>query len=195
MRGYWVYFFFLFLFCQMEERVYGQTTNIQKITISPKSQNLKTVDSLFSLGEKYYEVGNSDKALAVFENILPIYQNFRKQQKVGDCYSYIAFITYLKGDYSKALSIFKKSVDAFKKTEDKKGLANALNSIGAVYYSLGNYPNALDFYKQAVVIQEGIGAEKGIAKTTTNIGGIYSKMGDYANAMKYYNKVSTIFKN
>lgn len=193
MRGYLVYFFF-FLFCQKEEKVYGQTTATQKITLSPKSQNLKTADSLFSLGEKYYEVSNSNKASAVFENILPIYQNFGEQQKIGDCYSYIAFINYLKGDYPKALSVFKKSVNAFKKVKDKKGLANALNNIGAVYYSLGNYLNALDFYKQAVVIQEGIGAEKGVAGTTTNIGGIYSKMGDYANAMKYYNKVFTIFK-
>jgi len=178
----------------MEEKLYGQTKTTQKNIIASKLQNIKIVDSLFNLGEKYYEVGNSNKALALFENILPIYQNFGEQQKVGGCYSYIAFLNYLKGDYPKALSLFKESVNAFKKVENKKGLANALNNIGAVYYSLGNYPNALDFYKQAVIIQRRIGEEKGVAETTANIGGIYSKMGDYPNAMKYYNKVSTIFK-
>jgi adenylate cyclase len=191
MKGTLIFVLFYYLLTQVEQNVCGQTKNTLHDVLS---KTINKADSLFIAAENYYEIGDTEKALLLFENNLLIYQKYDKQQKVGECYSYIAYIAYSKGNYSEALSFFKKVIVALTRAKDEKGIANALNNIGAVYYSLGNYPKALDFYKQAVVIQEKIGAEKGEAITTMNIGGIYSKMRDYDSAMNYYDKVSTIFR-
>ena len=194
MKTTWIVAICFILFLAGTTSVSGQTKTTPSKVVPKESPQKLLADSLYKMGEKYYDAGDSKKALSLFDKSLNIYQSIGESQKAGDCYSYMAFIYYSRGDYSKALSLFTKTVDIFKKVKDKKGVANALNSVGAVYYIIGNYPKALDFYKQAVVIQEEIRAEKGTAITTMNIGGIYSTMRDYDNAMKYFNQGNSIFK-
>lgn len=185
----YILLFFLLLNI-IEEKGYGQTA--QNITIYSKSKIL--ADSLYKLGSKYDDVGNSIQALIFYKNSLNIYQSIEESQKIGDCYNSIGTIYYFKGDYLKTLFFFEQSLGSHKKAKNKKGVAGILNNIGAVHYSLGNYPKAVESYRQAVILQEEIGDKKNVAIITENIGSIFSKVKDYTNAMKYFNKAHTIFK-
>ncbi|MBB6002525.1 adenylate/guanylate cyclase domain-containing protein [Arcicella rosea] len=163
--------------------------------INKASKSKVKADSLYALGSKYDEIGNSKKALTYYENSLKIYQSINEYQKIGDCFNSIGTIYYFKGDYFKTLFFFKESLGWQIKAKNKKGIADILNNIGVIYYSLGNYLKAVEYYRQAIVIQEEIGNRKNVATITENIGAIYSKVKDYPNAMRYINKAYAIFKS
>ena len=192
MKNYCAYFLFLIiLFIAIEEKGYGQ----QSVKINKISRSKVIADSLYALGSKYDEIGNSKKALALYENSLNIYQSIKENQKIGDCFNSIGTIYYFRGDYFKTLFFFKESLRWQIKAKNKKGIADILNNIGVIYYSLGNYLKAVEYYRQAIVIQEEIGNRKNVATITENIGAIYSKVKDYTNAMRYINKAYAIFKS
>lgn len=191
MKNYCAYFLFLIiLFIVIGEKGYGQPMEINKA-----SKSKVKADSLYALGSKYDEIGNSKKALTYYENSLKIYQSINEYQKIGDCFNSIGTIYYFKGDYFKTLFFFKESLGWQIKAKNKKGIADILNNIGVIYYSLGNYLKAVEYYRQAIVIQEEIGNRKNVATITENIGAIYSKVKDYPNAMRYINKAYAIFKS
>jgi adenylate cyclase len=189
MKGYWVFTLFCyFLFNEMGLKMYGQTK--QNLSTRQKS----VADSIYTLAAKYDDAGNSNKALTLFENCLPIYKNIKQNQKVGDCYTRIGLLHNFQGDYSKALFFYKKSFESYTQAGHKKGVSGVLNNMAGVYYNLGNYPQAVEYLRKAAVIQEEIGDEKMVATVTENIGAIYSKVKDYNNAMRYINKAYSIFK-
>ncbi len=189
MKGYWVFMLFCyFLFNEMGLKMYGQT----KPNLSTRQKS--EADSLYTLASKYDDAGNSNKALELFENCLPIYKNIKQNQKVGDCYTRIGLLHNFQGDYSKALFFYKKSSESYTQAGHKKGVSGVLNNMAGVYYNLGNYPQAVEYLRKAAVIQEEIGDEKMVATVTENIGAIYSKVEDYTNAMRYINKAYSIFK-
>lgn len=191
MKSYCAYFLFLIiLFIVIEEKGYGQPIEINKA-----SKSKVIADSIYALGSKYDEIGNSKKALTYYENSLKIYQSIKENQKIGDCFNSIGTIYYFRGDYHKTLFFFKESLGWQIKAKNKKGIADILNNIGVIYYSLGNYLKAVEYYRQAIVIQEEIGNRKNVATITENIGAIYSKVKDYQNAMRYINKAYAIFKS
>lgn len=191
MKNYCAYFLFLIiLFIVIVEKGYGQPMEVNKV-----SKSKVKADSLYALGSKYDEIGNSKKALTYYENSLKIYQSINEYQKIGDSFNSIGTIYYFKGDYFKTLFFFKESLGWQIKAKNKKGIADILNNIGVIYYSLGNYLKAVEYYRQAIVIQEEIGNRKNVATITENIGAIYSKIKDYPNAMRYINKAYAIFKS
>ncbi len=189
MKGYWVFMLFCyFLFNEMELKMYGQTKP------NPLTRQKSEADSLYALASKYDDAGNSNQALALFENCLPIYKNIKQNQKVGDCYTRIGLLYNFQGDYAKALFFYKKSSESYTQADHKKGVSGVLNNMAGVYYNLGNYPQAVEYLRKAAVIQEEIGDEKMVATVTENIGAIYSKVKDYNNAMRYISKAYSIFK-
>eukprot|EP00298_Acanthocystis_sp_HF-20_P028041 c6535_g1_i1.p1 GENE.c6535_g1_i1~~c6535_g1_i1.p1 ORF type:complete len:129 (+),score=7.29 c6535_g1_i1:350-736(+) len=104
MKNYCAYFLFLIiLFIAIEEKGYGQ----QSVKINKISKSKVIADSLYALGSKYDEIGNSKKALALYENSLNIYQSIKENQKIGDCFNSIGTIYYFRGDYFKTLFFFK----------------------------------------------------------------------------------------
>ena len=117
MKNYWSYIlFFLILFIVIEEKGYGQSK--QKTDIVSKSKIV--ADSLYKLGSKYDETGNSKEALILYEKSLNIYQSIGENQKVGDCYNSIGTIYYFRGDYFKTLFFFKESLGSQIKAKNKK---------------------------------------------------------------------------
>ena len=185
---------FLFLFYGIGNPTHGQTKTTPNKVVPKESPQKLLADSLYKLAAKYYNAGDSKKALAFFDKAINIYQSIGETQKVGNSYYYLGYIYFYQGNYSKALLFQKKAMEIFKKTGDKKGVSETLNNMAAVYSSLGNYPQAVELLRQAVVIQEEIGDKTMTAVITGNIAGIYSTMKDYDNTLKYSSKASSIFK-
>lgn len=170
------------------ELLYAQSDSIQVNKKANSSNSQASVDSLFSLGEKYLYSQKYEQSLSLFQKSIKLYTLTDNYKKIGDCFNYIAVINYFQGDYSKTIFFFKKSIESYKKSRYKKGVASLLNNIGSVYNTSGDYLKALDYYRQAIVMFEEVGEKENLAVATRNIGLIYMEGKDYKNAMEHFRK-------
>jgi adenylate cyclase len=170
------------------ELLYAQSDSIQVNKKVNSFNSQASIDSLFSLGEKYLNSQQYEQSLSLFQKSINLYSLTNSHKKIGDCFNYIAVINYFQGDYPKAIFFFKKSIESYKKTGYKKEVASLLNNIGSVYNTSGNYLKALDYYKQAIVMFEEVGEKENLGVATRNIGLIYMEGKDYKNAMEYFRK-------
>jgi len=172
------------------ELLYAQSDSIQLNKKGDSSTSQVSVDSLFSLGEKYLNSQRYEQSLSLFQKSIKLYALADNYKKIGDCFNYIAVINYFQGDYPKTIFFLKKSLESYKISGYKKGVASLLNNIGSVYNTSGNYLKALDYYRQAIVMFEEVGEKENlaVATATQNIGSIYMKGKDYKNAMECFRK-------
>ncbi|WP_460622184.1 adenylate/guanylate cyclase domain-containing protein [Hymenobacter tenuis] len=176
------------------EALYAQSDSLQLNKEANSFTSQASVDSLFSLGEKYLHSQKYEQSLSLFQKSIKLYGRTDNHKKIGDCFNYIAVIYYFQGDYSKTIFFFKKSIESYKKSKYIKGVAALLNNIGSVYNTSGDYLKALDYYRQAIVMFEEVGEKENLAVAIRNIGLIYMEGKDYKNAMEHFRKSYALHK-
>jgi CHAT domain-containing protein len=119
-----------------------------------------------TLGRIYTDTGEEQKALYLFDEILPFWEsgrNYRRAALIGEGRLF------------------------------KLGKASTLNNLGRVYNNLGQKPLALMYLRQALPIWQEMGNPTGQASTLDNIGRAYADMGQGTEALGYLNRALALW--
>ena len=171
--------------------------------------------TLNNIGSVYDDLGDKKKALAFYNQALPLLQ-----RDVGDRAGEATTLNNIGrvyddlGDKKKALAFYNQALPLRRDVGDRAGEATTLNNIGGVYSSLGDKKKALAFYNQALPLRRdsATAQERPPPSTTSasctrvatslataqdvgdratalnNIGSVYDNLGDKKKALAFYNQ-------
>jgi CHAT domain-containing protein len=149
--------------------------------------------SFYSLGEKYNNLGERQKALEIYQQALQKLQSLNISEinpeseeqtsdvnKIRDMLTTVgrsakALVFKAIGDIladsnknQEALISYQQALDLLQIEGEASSKASVLYSIGKVYYSLFQYQQALDNYNQALIIWSGLGNQ--LEEANTHLG-------------------------
>lgn len=151
----------------------------------------KKIEVLTKLGILNKTMGDWDKALSFYEQILPICDEINKPQKKAFTYLNIGWIYQQRSYWNEASNYFQKGLGLAKVIQDNYVIAEAEYGLGAVYEREGEFENAIDCYSISRQYAEKNEDMLNLAKAHNAFGRIYNQEGNYANAVKH--KKNSIF--
>jgi CHAT domain-containing protein/tetratricopeptide (TPR) repeat protein len=134
-------------------------------------------DTLYSLGFAYGRLHDYQKALAYYEQALPLYRALGNRQQEAQTLNNIGTIYAQQNDYRKAISHFERAREIWEAQQSALSVVNALTNIGVAYAGLDEYDKALEYYQKALVGWRGVKNQMGEAATLTNISDTLYKLG------------------
>lgn len=114
------------------------------ISVAPKSSRAK--DSLFMLGDLYYQIGDPKKSMKVLSTYMEISE--KKDKRRFDVLNMMGLVTSTKmGDYPKALKYYR---DALLISRSKEDRFDVFLNVGNCYFKMYRFDKSFDFFSKAV---------------------------------------------
>ncbi len=105
----------------------------------------REAETLYYIGEIYYEREDYDRALSYQEEALAIYERIQSKEDVPSMYSIIAGIYKEMGDTQLAISYFQQAIDLAKKTGLTSLLPSLFQELSQTYKVDENYQKAYEY--------------------------------------------------
>jgi CHAT domain-containing protein/Tfp pilus assembly protein PilF len=179
---------------------YAQTLMHLFEDLPPKQEHPDYANSLNNLAILYYQMGQYDKALPLYEQALAIRKKVLGEEHRGYANSLnnLAILYYQMGQYDKALPLYEQALAIRKKVlgEEHPSYAFSLNNLAALYVEIGQYDKALPLYEQALAIRKKVLGEEhpDYAQSLNNLAILYVEIGQYDKALPLYEQASAIYK-
>ena len=141
-------------------------------------------NTLNDIGQIYGRTGDSDRAIARFEESLAIDRRRHDPTQLGTLNNLgIAYKNV--GDYDKALAAYQEALGT--ETIQKNAIQHALvlNNAGVLQHLLGHDREALALHLQALDVARQSGSQDNEARSLNTIGQTYASLGDYPRALQY----------
>jgi CHAT domain-containing protein len=134
-------------------------------------------DTLYSLGFAYGRLHDYQKALAYYEQALPLYRALGNRQQEAQTLNNIGTIHAQRSEYRKAITHFQQAQEIWQAQQSALSVINALTNLGVAYAGLNDYPKAIEYYQQALAGWRGVKNQMGEAATLTNLSETLYKLG------------------
>ena len=148
-----------------------------------------------SLGQSYYQLGEYQKAIELFEQGHNIAKTTENTLAVANALRNLGVVYNSMGDYQKAIDYQQQSLKISQRIADTVGVSDSLGNLGIAYYELGEYKKAIDYQEQSLAIAKKIGNKTNESATLSNLGIIYSSLGDYKRAIDLNQQALKIAKS
>lgn len=152
-------------------------------------------------GDAYYEMGQTDKAMAYFinaENVLKAYYQ-KEHLEIAQSLNFLGLCHWRKGVLDQAAEYFSNALQmrANLLGDSHPKVADGYNNLGYIAYAKGEIAQALLSYQNALKIRvETLGYEHlDVAASLNNIGSCFSKVGQHDQALDAYQQALTIREN
>ncbi|MGH9882950.1 MAG: CHAT domain-containing protein, partial [Pyrinomonadaceae bacterium] len=142
--------------------------------------------TLGSNGSNYLFLGESNKALEVFNQALPIHRALRNRRGEALVLASIAFTYRHQGNVRKALELYQQALTLIREVHYPRAEAGILNDIGNAYSSSGDVQKALGYLNDALQLYKVIRDSIGQADCLYSLGFIYVQIGEMQKALEYY---------
>jgi CHAT domain-containing protein len=168
----------------------------QKLAESRAKNDLKNVAvSLNFLGLFYREVGQTDKALADYNEALTIEHSSANRDSEALTEDNLGRVYTDLGQEDKALDLFNKALPVMRETGNRRGEELTLWNIGRTYSNLAQEDKAFDFLNQALAISREIGSIIGQAGSLDAIGKVYSDMSRGPESIESLNQALALWRS
>jgi tetratricopeptide (TPR) repeat protein len=159
-----------------------------------KLKEFKYMDSLFSLGNSFYSLGQYQEAIKSYGKSLGIAKELNDEQSQVNSYLSLGNTYRISGQHEIAKSYYEKSLSIAQKIGYDQGKASVLGGLGDWYYLLRDYKSAIMFHEQSLVIKQEIDHKSGQAFSLVGLGNAYSALGQYQKAESFYQRALDIAK-
>ncbi len=149
-------------------------------------------DALYSLGFAYGRLHDYQKALAYYEQALPLHRELGNRRQEAQTLNNIGTIYAQQSDYRKAIPYFREAQEIWQAQKNTLSVINALTNLGVAYAGLNEDQKAVEYYQQALAGWRGVKNQMGEAVTLNNIGQILCKLGKNTEAREYASQALTI---
>lgn len=157
-----------------------------------ESAETRTATTLNNLGQVYGDLGRYADALAAYQQVLAIAQQYKLLKQQMFTLNNIGTLYEVKGEYAKALEALRQALQIAVNTKSRPRQAGALDNIANVYNDQGQYPKALDYYQQSLALAREIHAPNIEATALNNIGQLYLNLGNYTEALTFLQQSSEL---
>ena len=130
-------------------------------------------------GDLYKSLGESDRALQTYEEIITLYEGHKPDKLLAETYKDLGDVYKLMEDVQQGIESLDKALKIFTDLGDELEISHTLNNIANMHFVSGNIRKALTTYRQALSIQRKLGAKEYAASTLMNIGVAYYAQGRY----------------
>lgn len=157
---------------------------------SPKLKIAYTGYFNVSLGKNYLQLGEFDKAGALYETAIQYFINLKdlsihEKRWLGSAYYNLHSLkTFINPEYSN-FEFLQKALDVFKDAEYLSGLSNCYNNMARIYFNKGDYEIAITFLKTGLELLKKSGNKSIQPIILSNIGLTYEKCNKPKLALKY----------
>ena len=157
------------------------------------STNSDYLDALNYLGISYYNVGNYDKTLDFFLQVLQIQQNLNDQAGISRILNNLGIVFDEHGRINEALEYYRKSLKIKYELGDSASLASTLSNIGFAYNQVEQPDSAYHYFIKAYLLDLLSNDLEGQLKSLHNIGLYHLNQEDYDSAMYYFAASRNLF--
>ncbi|MCZ6898636.1 MAG: tetratricopeptide repeat protein [Bacteroidetes bacterium] len=157
------------------------------------STNSDYLDALNYLGISYYNVGNYDKTLDFFLQVLQIQQNLNDQAGISRILNNLGIVFDEYGRINEALEYYRKSLKIKYELGDSASLASTLSNIGFAYNQVEQPDSAYHYFIKAYQLDLLSNDLEGQLKSLHNIGLYHLNQEDYDSAMYYFAASRNLF--
>jgi CHAT domain-containing protein len=132
------------------------------------------------------DLGQEQKALDLFNEILPIWRQFNLLQGEASTLTNMGRVYNDLGERDKAIEVLNQALPMWRQLNNRGGEANALDNLGRCYSDMGRSQEALDNLTQALPLWRAVNEIGGEAQTLNNIGRTYTNLGEKEKALESY---------
>jgi CHAT domain-containing protein/Tfp pilus assembly protein PilF len=132
------------------------------------------------------DLGQEQKALDLFNEILPIWRQFNLLQGEASTLNNMGRVYNNLGQHDKALEVLNQALPMWRQVSNRAGEASTLDNLGRCYSDMGRSQEALDNLNRALPIWRQVGEIGGEAQTLNNLGRTYTNLGEKEKALDSY---------
>lgn len=150
-------------------------------------------DLKIKLGETYYYIGRTEKALSFFQEALSLSREpLRDAEREGRALNGIGLAQNELGDLPEAISTFCSYLELSQQAKKRDMEAIGYNHLGLVYGQEENYESAIECYQSALKINREMGRRQEEGDVLGNLGLVYRKLKNYDEALISHNNALII---
>ena len=147
---------------------------------------------LGNLGNAYYYLGETKKAIEYYEHALKIARKIGDRRGEGNRLGNLGNAYSALGETKKAINYYEQALKIDREIGDRRGEGADLGNLGNAYSDLGETKKAIDYHEQALKIDREIGNRRGEGKRLGNLGSAYYYLGETKKAIDYYEQALKI---
>lgn len=140
----------------------------------------------FREGVAYVRTRNEERAIAVYEDAIPLCQEAGDSLCVAECYEQLCILYGLEGDYDKAQVYFDKAMPLLQVYGEAKNLCTAYSNYGSLVSMMGKPKEAVAHFKKSLEFCSDIKKYDSQASTMNNLAQCYFRLEDYDKAIALY---------
>ncbi len=165
-----------------------------------KDQPEVQIELLDTVGEAYRQLGDYDRAKALFEAGLKTSQPFAQSQPLlyARALRSLGRVGGDRGDYADAERRLRQALTIYRSTPpvDRAEVAATLSAIGLMLDERGDYPGSETLYRDALAIRRSLYGERhpDVAESLDNLGMILRRRGDYAGAEPLLSRALSVYR-
>ncbi|MEQ8927291.1 MAG: tetratricopeptide repeat protein [Fulvivirga sp.] len=144
------------------------------------------------LGILYFGVGDYEKTLNYFYDVLNIYEQIQDSVELAKVYNNVGLILIDLGRAEEAVEYYNKSLRIKRSKGDKLGEANTLSNLGLVHAEQGDYSLAHKYFKKSLKVDEELNQTIGVFKDLSNLADNYINRDMYDSAEYYYTRAMSL---
>jgi predicted ATPase len=161
---------------------------------STKHYQEKKIEVLSKLGILNKTLGEWDKALEYYEQILPISDDINAPHIKSRTFMNIGWIYQQRSYWNEAQNYFQKSLSMANVIQDFNISAEAYNGLGAVCERKGKFEDALEYYSTSRKFAEENYDLLNLAKAHNAFGRIYNQQRNYSKAVEHKQTSIALFE-
>ncbi len=123
------------------------------------------------------ELGQHDRALQIFTELITQAQQLREWQTLARAYNNAALLLARRGEYAQALAWQQESLRLKEQQGDVYGVAVAYGTLGYLYASMGRWQEAEAAYRRSLEMRKQLGDQRGRGYVLVNLGQLYRRQG------------------
>jgi tetratricopeptide (TPR) repeat protein/tRNA A-37 threonylcarbamoyl transferase component Bud32 len=139
-------------------------------------------------GLAFYNLGELQKALALFEDAKRIYVTAGDLGGAAWAVNSSANIVSDQGDLASARKMYEEALKIWQEIGDKHGMAAAQNNIGGVFLAQGDLAAAKRMYEKTLAISRETNNKTWMEAALSNLGVVRFRQGDLAGAKQTYSE-------
>jgi len=152
------------------------------------------IDAKNTLGVLYRFQNKTERAIALYEEIIALRKNANQFDRLTGAYSNLGSVYFENADYAKALKNYQKAFDNAKQFKQEENQLVLLNNIGVAYKLSGLYEQALAAFQQGLKMNKTIRNDYQEAQLYINIATVYDQRQLFKESVKYNKHAYALLK-
>jgi CHAT domain-containing protein len=140
------------------------------------------------------DLGQEQKALDLFNEILPVWRQLNILQGEASTLTNMGRVYNDLGQHDKAIEVLNQALPMWRQVNNRGGEANALDNLGRCYSDMGRSQEAIDNLTQALPLWRAAGETGGEAQTLNNLGRTYTNLGQKQKALESYQSALPLWR-